>query len=77
MNTSDYKFAPNTPKHIIAGYVENSKTGLLVWEVKEVQGIAAFGPQGGVITEDKLTPAIAEFLIGKEEHKDFLIKTKK
>ncbi len=70
-NTSDYTFAPHTPVHEIIGYhVDESRqgkdAGILVHGIKLVKGLAVFGPQAGVITEDDLTPAIVDFIMSKK-----------
>lgn len=59
-NDCKYKFSDKAPKHII--YV-NNESGVLVQ--KEVVGVTPFGKHSGILTEDKLTDAIAEYLISK------------
>jgi hypothetical protein len=71
-----YKFAPNTPTHVITGWVEN-KAGFLQDDTKAVKGLAVFGLQAGVLTEDKLTNPIAEWLLTKDEFKEFIVKKEK
>lgn len=76
MSQSRYKFAPHTPTHVLTGFAENS-VGLLVNDAKAVKGLAVFGVQAGVLTEDKLTDPIAEWLLTKDEFKEFIIKKEK
>lgn len=59
-NECKYKFSDKAPKHIV--YVKNA-SGLL--EQKEVVGVTPFGKHSGVLTEDKLTNTIAEYLLSK------------
>lgn len=85
-NTSDYTFADNTPVHEVVGYFvdetrQGKDAGILVHQVKHVKGLALFGPQGGVITEDDLTPSIVEFIMSKTDadgktktYEKFLVK---
>lgn len=68
-----YKFSPETPSHIIN--VVDEKTRLLI--PTKVVGVTPFGKQTGVITEDKLTNSIAEFLLGKPEWAKFIVSKDK
>lgn len=63
-NTSKYTYSKDTPVHNITGYFPN-KEGILVFESRNLKGLTPFGPQGGVLTEDSLTEAIVDFLMGK------------
>jgi hypothetical protein len=72
-NTSGYSFAKNTP--VVKEFYIDNKDGLT--KVKEVQGLQPFGANSGILTEDKLTPSIVEFLLSKDEFKDYLVKDKK
>lgn len=85
-NTIDFTFAENTPVHEVVGYFvdetrQGKDAGILVHQVKKVKGLALFGPQGGVITEDDLTPSIVDFIMSKTEadgktktYEKFLVK---
>lgn len=71
-NTSGYTFHEDTPLQAITGYFESDKLSekgqpLLVFETRMLQGVAPFGPQAGVITNDDLTPGVVEFLMNKKD----------
>ena len=67
-----YKIADNAPVHQVEHCDE--KTG--IWSLKLVKGIRPFGAQCGVITDEKLTEPIAEWLLTKEEFKNYIVVEK-
>ncbi len=67
-NTSDYKYTDLVPTHEIEGWFENEK-GLLQYSKKQLKGLTPFGPQGGVLTEDKLSPGVVEHLLNSVDDK--------
>ena len=56
-----YKFSASAPKHIVN--VLDPKTNLYI--PTEVVGVTPFGKHTGVLTENKLSDTVAEYLIGK------------
>lgn len=69
-NTSEYKFTDKVKSYHQPGFYPSEKGGelLLVYEAdKTFKGIQAFGPQGGVITENDLSPAVCEFLLNRKD----------
>lgn len=64
-NTSEYKFTDAVGTHKLTGFFPSQVEGetLLKFQTLELKGIAAFGPMGGVITEEDLSPEVAEFLL--------------
>jgi len=78
MNTSGYLFTDKVRTHKFPFI--NNETGLL--EVQEKKGLILFGEQTGVLTEDKLTPGIVDYILSKKDekgqsiYKDHLVKDK-
>lgn len=67
----NYKFTDETPSYTVEDYqiyngTDETKKGNLVLTKRVVRGLAIFGPQAGVLTEDKLTNDIAEFILTKD-----------
>lgn len=74
---SKYQFTEKCPKHEL--FVKNESTGL--YEKKLVKGVTPFGKQTGVLTEDKLSDAIVDFLYEKHSletpYKEYITKKDK
>jgi len=81
MATKNYKLTDNCPVHTVTSYAE-TPSGLLIEQTTKVKGIAHHGSQSGVITDEKLTDDIAEYLLdckdelGNRIYKDFIVSTK-
>jgi hypothetical protein len=81
-NTSNWTYADHTPVYKVQGYMTN-KEGLLVQDVKVLKGLAPFGVNVGILTEDELTEPIVEWLLSKKDengnqiYAEFLIKKNK
>lgn len=74
----NYKFSNETPSYTIEDYqvydgTDSTKKGNLVLTKRVVRGLAIFGPQAGVLTEDKLTDPIAEFIMTKEAFSKYIV----
>lgn len=65
-----YMFSDSAPVHIIE--FKEPGTKIISQEVK--RGVYPFGPQAQLITDENLTNAMAEFLLSKDEFKNFIIK---
>jgi hypothetical protein len=61
----NWKFTDEAETFEIGGWHPNKK-GLLIDKPIFKRGITPFGPQGGVLTEDKLTDAMVEWLMAKK-----------
>jgi len=67
-NTSDYKFTAEVQTFKTVEWLESETVkGFYVETQIENKGIMCFGANGGVLTEDKLTPSIVEWLLSKQD----------
>ena len=65
-NTSNYKFTDKVKEYTIHGYFPSKEDStMLVQGTLKLKGIQAFGPSGGVITEEDLSPEVVEFLLNR------------
>jgi hypothetical protein len=71
MAKQTYQLSDKTPNVTIE---KKGEKGIITYE--EVKGIYPFGPQCEMITNENLTDSIAEFLLTKDEFKDFIVKKK-
>lgn len=65
---ANYQFTKDAPVHTVM--VLNPETKL--YSPKQVVGLTPFGKQTGVLTEDKLSDSVAEYLSTKPEWAKFI-----
>ena len=63
-----YTFTDNVPVHTV-NVLNAEKT---LWVPTQVKGLTPFGKHTGVLTEDKLTDSVAEFLMQKPEWNQYI-----
>lgn len=66
-NKSSYQFTEATPSHLMPVYSKDPEKPNFQTGTEWVKGLLVHGPQCGVLTEDKLTDPIVEYLLEKTD----------
>lgn len=76
MKNGKYSLSDSAPLQLVETRVEN-KNGTVIIAEERVPGVCPFGPQTGVITEEKLTDALGDFLMTKPEMAKYIVANNK
>jgi len=72
MKDGKYEFTQDVPTHIVQ-VLNQEKT---LWIPTPVKGVTPFGKHTGVLTEDKLSDSVAEYLLTKPEWACYITEKK-